>query len=134
LKTEDTRGIPLRISDLEPYTVEELEEFIRPHYLSWLRAGGLERYIQGEASFWINLWDITEGEQEKQISWYLPEVNSGTEKEVEDQEGKEIPNKKEGGHHQSLHSSDSYHQGMLPEPETQHQKRSNYTDTTRAAT
>jgi hypothetical protein len=74
-------------------------------------------------AFWVNLWDITEGEQEKQIAWYLPEVNSGKEKEVKDQEGKEIPNKKEGGHHQSLHSSDSYHQGMLPETETQHQKK-----------
>jgi hypothetical protein len=28
---EDTRGIPIKISDLEPYTTKDLEDFIRPH-------------------------------------------------------------------------------------------------------
>jgi hypothetical protein len=118
---DDSRGVPLKLSSLEPYKKEELEGFIRPHYLSWLRAGGLERYIKGERTFWIDLWDITEGEEDKQITWYLPEGNSENKKELGDLEGKERPNKKEEEHHQSHHSSDSYHLDMLQGTQHQHQ-------------
>jgi hypothetical protein len=109
---DDSRGVPIKLNSLEPYKSKELEGFIRPHYLTWLRAGGLERYIQGERAFWIDLWDITEGEEDKQITWYLPEVNSENKKEQEELEGKGKPYQKEEGLHQSHHSSDSYHQGM----------------------
>jgi hypothetical protein len=109
---DDSRGVPLRLGSLKPYDTKELEGFIRPHYLTWLRAGGLERYIQGERTFWIDLWDIIEGEEDKQIIWYLPEVNSENKKEQEELEEKGKTNQKEEGLHQSHHSSDLYHQGM----------------------
>ena len=109
---DDNRGVPLRLGNLKPYDTKELEGFIRPHYLTWLRAGGLERYIQGERTFWIDLWDIIEGEEDKQITWYLPEVNSENKKEQEELEEKGKTNQKEEGLHQSHHSSDLYHQGM----------------------
>jgi hypothetical protein len=52
---EDSRGIPIKARNLEPYNHTELEAFIKEPFFHWGRAGGFDRYIQGGPSFWIDL-------------------------------------------------------------------------------
>jgi hypothetical protein len=52
---KDSRGIPIKAKNLEPYNHTELEAFIKEPFFHWGRAGGFDRYIQGGPSFWIDL-------------------------------------------------------------------------------
>jgi hypothetical protein len=72
---EDSRGVPIRPTTLEPYSTTELQEFIKGPFLEWNRAGGSDRYFVGGRPFWIDLWDIVDTEQGSIITWYLPEAN-----------------------------------------------------------
>ncbi len=71
------RGIPIRASTLEPYSIKELQEHIREPLRQWIRAGGFERYIIGGTSFWTDLWEITLTEKNTVPEWLAPEAKSG---------------------------------------------------------
>ncbi len=65
---EDSRGIPIKASTLEPYSITELQEFIKKPFLEWNRAGGSERYFVGGRPFWVDMWEILDSEQDSIIS------------------------------------------------------------------
>ena len=143
---EDPRGIPIHHKDLTPYTIQELENYIAAPFKEWTRAGGLEDYTLGGPIFWIDLWEITSTESNKQFEWFIPgakagaEAQEGMEMMQEDpQEGKEEgvhadlkpksltgPVFREaypgGEHHQHQPSSPSSHQDTWQETQTTEQK------------
>ena len=67
---------PIRYNTLEPYSIQELEEFISSAYLDWYRAGGYfyYKFYRNYPTFWIDLWTIVQKENPAVIEWYLPEV------------------------------------------------------------
>jgi len=69
---DDSRGAPIRYNTLEPYSIQELEEYISSTYLDWYKAGGYFYYKY--PTFWIDLWTIVQKENPAIIEWYLPEV------------------------------------------------------------
>jgi len=69
---DDSRGAPIRYNTLEPYSIQELEEFISSAYLDWYKAGGYFYYKY--PTFWIDLWTIVQKENLAVIEWYLPEA------------------------------------------------------------
>jgi hypothetical protein len=69
---DDSRGAPIRYNTLEPYSIQELEEYISSTYLDWYKAGGYFYYKY--PTFWIDLWTIVQKENLAVIEWYLPEV------------------------------------------------------------
>jgi hypothetical protein len=125
----DPRGVPIKLRDLSPYSQTELQDYIEPHYLEWRRAGGLERCLAGESSFYLDLWEITKQEDPSVVlEWYLPEVrveegvHQGTEVEALQEHPdlgpalqiqelthlKQVEEEETAQHHHSLGSS---HQG-----------------------
>jgi hypothetical protein len=73
---DDSRGAPIRYNTLEPYSIQELEEFISSAYLDWYKAGGYfyYKFYRNYPTFWIDLWTIVQKENPAVIEWYLPEV------------------------------------------------------------
>jgi hypothetical protein len=55
---DDSRGIPIRYSTLEPYSIQELQEFINSAYQDWYKAGGYfyYKFYINYPTFWIDLW------------------------------------------------------------------------------
>jgi hypothetical protein len=110
---EDSRGIPIKARNLEPYNHTELEAFIKEPFFHWVRAGGFERYTQGGPSFWIDLWEITATESPTPLQWLIQEVNPEGEPRRENTqnsgEGAIAMTKEEGEHHQHQLNSGSYH-------------------------
>ncbi len=54
---EDNRGIPIRYSTLELYTVLELQDFVNRVYQEWYKAGGYFyfKFYRHYPTFWIDL-------------------------------------------------------------------------------
>jgi hypothetical protein len=73
---DDSRGAPIRYSTLEPYSIQELEEFISSAYLDWYKAGRYfyYKFYRNYPTFWVDLWTIVQKENPAIIEWYLPEV------------------------------------------------------------
>ena len=76
---DDSRGAPIRYNTLEPYSIQELEEFISSAYLDWYKVGGYfyYKFYRNYPTFWIDLWTIVQKENPAVIEWYLPEVAEG---------------------------------------------------------
>jgi len=78
---------------LEPYSIQELEEFISSAYLDWYKAGGYfyYKFYRNYPTFWIDLWTIVQKENPAVIEWYLPEVAEGdTQVTQEEEEESEV--------------------------------------------
>jgi len=73
---DDSREAPIRYNILEPYSIQELEEFISSAYLDWYKAGGYfyYKFYRNYPTLWIDLWTIVQEENPAVIEWYLPEV------------------------------------------------------------
>ena len=73
---EDSRGVPIRYSTLEPYSTQELQGFVNSAYQDWYKAGGYfyYKFYRIYPTFWIDLWTIVQKENQAIIEWYLPEV------------------------------------------------------------
>jgi len=90
---DDSRGAPIRYNTLEPYSIQELEEFISSAYLDWYKAGGYfyYKFYRNYPTFWIDLWTIVQKENPAVIEWYLPEVAEGdTQVTQEEEEESEV--------------------------------------------
>jgi hypothetical protein len=96
---EDNRGLPIRYSTLEPYTVLELQNVINKAYQEWYKAGGYFcfKLYRNYPTFWINLWQIARKEQPIVLEWYLPKVEQGDTHHHQEEE-----------EHYHQHSLDSY--------------------------
>jgi len=74
----DSRGVPIKYSSLEPYTIEELSQFVEASYTEWIEAGGYIEYRKARdkppAAFWFDLWKIVELETPIILEWLQPEV------------------------------------------------------------
>jgi hypothetical protein len=84
---------PIRYNTLEPYSIQELEEFISSAYLDWYKAGGYfyYKFYRNYPTFWIDLWTIVQKENPAVIEWYLPEVAEGdTQVTQEEEEESEV--------------------------------------------
>ena len=91
---EDSRGLPIKYSSLEPYSSEEIYQFVNRKYQDWYRAGGYfyYKFYRAYPTFWIDLWEIVVQEYPIIIEWYLPEVAEediqATQEEEEESEVK----------------------------------------------
>jgi hypothetical protein len=87
---DNSRGAPIRYSTLEPYLIQELQEFLSSAYLDWYKAGGYfyYKFYRNYPTFWIDLWTIVQKENPAIIEWYLPEV-AGEDIQATQGEGEE---------------------------------------------
>ena len=85
---DDSRGAPIRYSTLEPYSIQELQEFISSAYLDWYKTGGCfyYKFYRNYPTFWIDLWSIVQKENPAIIEWYLPEA-AGEDTQATQEEG-----------------------------------------------
>jgi hypothetical protein len=72
----DDRGVQIRYSTLRPYTSQELQELVSPHYQEWYQAGGFFFYkvYRCYPTFYFDLWSIISPKEPILLEWYRPEV------------------------------------------------------------
>lgn len=81
---EDSRGLPIRYSTLQPYSILELQNVIHTAYREWYKGGYLHfKFYRNYPTFWFDLWKIVQREDPIFLVWYLPEVVEEETQKVE---------------------------------------------------
>jgi hypothetical protein len=68
IKIQDPYPRPIGFN-LHPYTELQLEKYIKPRYQAWVKAGGYRLYLERkgwlEDPFYIDLWKVIEGKENR---------------------------------------------------------------------